>query len=357
MSTWFYDVPRPIYLVRHALARFELRNNTYKYYTEKLVGPLDEEVSSDDQEEKSKESTCPTSEEQCEELFSQVRSGNDEAATQLLETMRLIEKEKMFGPEGDELVHDLARRRSSNEMTKSSSSDNEPTSVKDKPKSKVNDKAGLLKTLFDSDNENVAEKSQQAPKYVTEAVKKVLEMDSEPDVKAGCCNNIPKLSSSALESTSKEKDPKSNSKKMKDSGKSQKGHENAYERERVDKEGELDSKTSSCNDIPKSASSESKATLEQGRLKLKAKRNIKGQKVKQSTADPKGGECISEADRGKGGKEGPQSAKEAIQQMKEQFMEQEEVRCTATTCKSPIVVQLPLPAPRTSESTEEILRR
>ena len=59
MSTWFYDVPRPIYLVKHALARFDLRQNTYSYYTEKMVGPHNEDVSSssssDDQYEKSEE--------------------------------------------------------------------------------------------------------------------------------------------------------------------------------------------------------------------------------------------------------------------------------------------------------------
>ena len=58
MGTWFYDVPRPIYLVKHALARFDLRQNTYSYYTEKMVGPHNEDVSSsnsscDDQDDKS----------------------------------------------------------------------------------------------------------------------------------------------------------------------------------------------------------------------------------------------------------------------------------------------------------------
>ena len=434
MSTWFYDIPRPIYLVRHALARFELRNNTYKYYTEKLVGPLDEDVSSDDHDGKCKELTT---EEQCEELFSQVRGGNVEAATKVLETLKLIEKEGISEVEGDEMIRNLAS--SSNDIPKVSSSENESTSRQDKPKTKVEKikpKVGGCKDKegpYKPDNGNVAERSQEAPKYVTEAVKKVLEMGSEPDFKAGCCNNIPKLSSSENVSTSKQSVPNLNTQMIKqnlsepkgeegiskavggiDSRKAQKGPKNGNEQ--VKMESELDSKANECNAIPKPSSSANTATSEQARLKLKAKRNFKGlsesdggkdsrrlqecskntnipadmesqpnlkessfndisklsssekqarpklraKKIKQNSGDPKSGEGISEADCGKGtakAQQCPQTAKEAVQKMKEEFMEQEEVKCTATTCNSPIVVSLPLPAPRRSESTEEILRR
>ena len=378
MSTWFYDVPRPIYLARHALARFELRNNTYKYYTEKLVGPHDEEVSSDDQDETCKDPKELTKEAQ--ELFSQVRSGNVEAATKVLETIKLIEKAGISDLE--------SRASSSNDIPKLSPSENESTSKEDKPKLKVEkmmqkvddpkDKEDLPK----SDSGNVAEKSQQAPKYVTDAVKKVLEMESELDFKASSCNNIPKVSSSENESTSKQartklKANESTSEQArrkvkakrnfsepkgkedlsevdggKDSIKVQEGKKNTNKPE--EKESELNLKLSSFNDISKLSSSENESTLKQARPKLKAK------KVKQNNGDPKCREGISEADCGKGTtktQEGPQNAKEAVKKMKERLIEHEEVKCTASTCHSPIVVSLPLPAPRGSESTEEILRR
>ena len=371
MSTWFYDVPRPIYLVRHALARFELRNNTYKYYTEKLVGPHDEDVSSDDQDDKCKELTT---EEQCEEIFSQVKSGNVEVATKVLEALKLKEKEGSGEPE--------PRSSDSNGISKLSSSEIESTSKQDKPKAstskqqkpkskvdKIKQKVGDPEDkegLSQPKSGDSAEKSIEAPKYVKEAVKKALEMGCEPDFKVGCCNSIPKLSSSEI--SSKQAGPKLRAKKIqqtfgepkddegKDSKKAQDGPKKANKP--VKMESELDTKAGSCNDIPKSSSCENKATSEQARLKLRAKRNFKGQKVKQNCVDPP-----SDADCGKGAtraRECPQNSKEAVQKMKEHvhFIEQEEeVKCTATTCKSPIVVSLPLPAPRTSESTEEILRR
>ena len=325
MSTWFYDVPKPIILMKHALSRFELRNNTYKYYTEKLVGPLDEEVSSDDQGEKDK---VPVSE-QCEDLISRAASGDVEAKTQVLETLKSIEKETKTPDETcRELLNNLSGRSSSNDNLKSSSSQTDKTSKKETPKAdrKQMKNAGDCKDKKSKTGGGYdAEKSQQAPKYVTDAVKKALAMSDDVDSQVNCVTFVPNMSKNEPASmvvgpeTRKKKNHKTSppepiteeGKVGIDSKKTKKSQTN-----------ELTSKARNCDSVPKSSSSssENKETSEEGTQKAKAKQIVNDMEVEQESGDPECGKCGTAAN------------------------------------ANAIIVSLPLPAPRAPRSTEEILR-
>ena len=321
MSTWFYDVPKPIILQKHALSRFELRNNTYKYYTEKLVGPLDEEVSSDDQGEKGK---VPVSE-QCEDLISRATSGDVEAATQVLETLKSIEKETKTPEETcRELLNNLSGRSSSNDNSKSSSSETDKTSKKETPKAdkKQMKNAGDCKDKKSiTDSGDVAEKSQQAPKYVTDAVKKVLAMSDDVD------SQVPNMSSKN-EPASMQVGRKTKTKKSRKTSPPEPITEEGKvgidsKNTKKSQKNELTSKASNCDSVPKSSSSysENKETSEEGKQKIRAKQIVNDKEVEE--------EGIHDPNYGK---------------------------CGTATATNAIIVSLPLPAPRAPRSTEEILR-
>merc|ERR1711879_498615 len=110
--------------------------------------------------------------------------------------LKSIEKETKTPDETcRELLDNLSGRSSSNDNPKSSPSQTDKTSKSPKADMKQMKNAGDCKDKKSkTDSGYDAEKSQKAPKYVTDAVKKALAMSDDVDSQVNCVTFVPNMS-------------------------------------------------------------------------------------------------------------------------------------------------------------------